>query len=101
MLVKGYVIGLLFAMLSTAFASARRIGSDLLETLTAMFSPLPSIALLPLALIWFGLGDGSVSFALILAVLWPVSLNMHGGYRAVSPTLKMVGQNYGLSNRAM
>jgi NitT/TauT family transport system permease protein len=30
-------------------------------------------------------------------VLWPVALNMHAGFRAVSPTLKMVGQNYGLS----
>lgn len=97
MLLKGYVIGLLLAGLLTAFASAGRIGSDLLETLTAMFNPLPSIALLPLALIWFGLGDGSVIFVLILAVLWPVSLNMHGGFSAVSPTLKMVGQNYGLS----
>jgi NitT/TauT family transport system permease protein len=97
MLLKGYVIGLLLAGLLTAFASVGRIGSDLLETLTAMFNPLPSIALLPLALIWFGLGDGSVIFVLIHAVLWSVALNMHAGFRAVSPTLKMVGQNYGLS----
>jgi NitT/TauT family transport system permease protein len=97
MLLKGYVIGLLLAGLLTAFASAGRIGSDILETLTAMFNPLPSIALLPLALIWFGLGDGSVIFVLIHAVLWSVALNMHAGIRAVSPTLKMVGQNYGLS----
>jgi NitT/TauT family transport system permease protein len=97
MLLKGYVLGLVLAGLLTAFASAGRIGSDLLETLTAMFNPLPSIALLPLALIWFGLGDGSVIFVLVHAVLWSVALNMHAGFRAVSPTLKMVGQNYGLS----
>jgi sulfonate transport system permease protein len=97
MLLKGYVAGLLLAGLLTAFASATRIGTDLLETLTSMFNPLPSIALLPLALIWFGLGDGSVIFVLIHAVLWAVALNMHTGFRAVSPTLKMVGQNYGLS----
>lgn len=97
MLLKGYVAGLLFAGLLTAFASATRIGADLLETLTAMFNPLPSIALLPLALIWFGLGDGSVIFVLIHAVLWAVALNTYAGCRAVSPTLRMVGQNYGLS----
>ena len=56
LLLKGYVAGLFFAALLTAFASVSRIGADLLETLTAMFNPLPSIALLPLALIWFGLG---------------------------------------------
>jgi len=97
MLLKGYVLGLVLAGLLTACASVGRIGSDLLETLTAMFNPLPSIALLPLALIWFGLGDGSVIFVLVHAVLWSVALNMHAGFRAVSPTLKMVGQNYGLS----
>ena len=100
MLCKGYAAGLVLAGLLTAFASATRIGADLLETLTAMFNPLPSIALLPLALIWFGLGSGSVIFVLIHAVLWAVALNAHAGFRAVSPTLRMVGQNYGLSQPA-
>jgi NitT/TauT family transport system permease protein len=97
LLLNGYVAGLFLAVVLTAFASATRIGADLLEMLTSMFNPLPSIALLPLALIWFGLGDGSVIFVLIHAVLWSVALNAHSGFRAVSPTLKMVGQNYGLS----
>ncbi|MBZ5580447.1 MAG: ABC transporter permease [Acidobacteriia bacterium] len=100
MLLKGYAAGLALAALLTAFASATRIGADLLETLTAMFNPLPSIALLPLALVWFGLGSGSIIFVLIHAVLWAVALNAHAGFRAVSPTLRMVGQNYGLSRTA-
>ena len=98
LLLKGYVAGLIFAALLTAFASVSRIGADLLETLTAMFNPLPSIALLPLALIWFGLGDNSVIFVLVHAVLWAVALNTFAGFRALSPTLRMVGQNYGLSS---
>jgi NitT/TauT family transport system permease protein len=97
LLLKGYVLGLILAGALTALASATRLGADLLETLTSMFNPLPSVALLPLALIWFGLGDGSVIFVLVHAVLWAVALNTHAGFRAVSPTLRMVGQNYGLS----
>jgi len=97
MLLKGYVAGLAIAAVLTALATSTRIGADLLETLTAMFNPLPSIALLPLALIWFGLGAGSVIFVLIHAVLWAAALNTFAGFRAVSPTWKMVGQNYGLS----
>src|SRR5690606_10243537 len=97
LLLKGYAAGLALAALLTAFAGVSRLGADLLETLTSMFNPLPSIALLPLALIWFGLGDGSVIFVLIHAVLWAVALNAHSGFRAVSPTLRMVGQNYGLT----
>jgi NitT/TauT family transport system permease protein len=99
-LLTGYAAGLALAGLLTAFASATRIGADLLETLTAMFNPLPSIALLPLALLWFGLGEGAVIFVLIHAVLWAVALNTFAGFRALSPTLRMVGQNYGLSRPA-
>ena len=98
LLIKGYLAGLAIAGVLTAFASVSRIGADLLQTLTAMFNPLPSIALLPLALIWFGLGDASVIFVLIHAVLWAVALNTFSGFRALSPTLKMVGRNYGLSS---
>src|SRR3546814_8530940 len=62
-----------------------------------MFNPLPAIALLPLALIWFGLGEGSLIFVLVHSVLWAVALNTHSGFLSVSPTLRMVGRNYGLS----
>jgi len=97
LLLEGYTLGLLLATLLTALANTTRIGADFLETLTAMFHPLPSIALLPLAIIWFGIGEKSLIFVLIHAVLWSVALNTHAGFRGVSPTLRMVGRNYGLS----
>lgn len=96
-LLMGYAAGLLLAGTLTAFAITTRIGNDFLETLTAMFNPLPAIALLPLALIWFGLGNGSLVFVLIHSVLWPVALNTHSGFLSVSHTMRMVGRNYGLS----
>lgn len=97
-LLGGYAIGITLAALLTALAMGSRWGTDLLETVTAMFNPLPAIALLPLALIWFGLGNGSLFFVLIHSVLWPVALNTHAGFKAVSPTLRMVGKNYGLNS---
>jgi NitT/TauT family transport system permease protein len=96
LLLKGYALGLGLAMVFTALAMMSRIGNDLLETLTSAFNPLPAIALLPLALIWFGLGDISIIFVLVHSVLWAVALNTHSGFRSVSNTLRMVGRNYGL-----
>jgi NitT/TauT family transport system permease protein len=61
-----------------------------------MFNPLPAIALLPIALIWFGLGNGSLVFVLVHSVVWAVALNTHSGFLGVSNTLRMVGRNYGL-----
>ena len=95
-LLIGYAAGIALAALLSMVAIGTRIGRDLLETLTAMMNPLPAIALLPLALIWFGLGPGSLIFVLIHSVLWPVALNMYAGFRSASQTLKMVGRNYGL-----
>jgi NitT/TauT family transport system permease protein len=95
-LLTGYSIGIVLAAALTVFAMSSRIGSDFLETAAAMFNPLPAIALLPLALIWFGLGSASIVFVLVHSVLWAVALNTHSGFMAVSNTLRMVGQNYGL-----
>ena len=96
-LLMGYVAGIALAGIFTVIAINSRIGTDLLETLTAMFNPLPSIAILPMAMIWFGLGVQSLVFVLIHSVLWAVALNTHTGFTAVSNTLRMVGRNYGLS----
>ena len=97
LLLQGYATGLFLATVLTTLAILTTIGNDFLETLTAMFNPLPAIALLPLALIWFGLGDKSIIFVLVHSVLWAVALNTHSGFKSVSNTLRMVGRNYGLS----
>jgi len=95
-LLMGYAAGIACAAILTVIAITSRIGTDLLELLTSMFNPLPAIALLPLALIWFGLGAGSIVFVIIHSVLWAVALNTHSGFLSVSNTLRMVGRNYGL-----
>jgi sulfonate transport system permease protein len=92
----GYVLGLALAAALTTFAVASGIGGRILSTLTAMFNPLPAIALLPLALIWFGLGTPSLVFVIIHSVLWAVALNTMIGFRGVPETLRMSGRNVGL-----
>ncbi|HEY5306278.1 MAG TPA: ABC transporter permease [Pseudolabrys sp.] len=92
----GFATGTILAGLLTVFAISTRIGTDFLETMTAMFNPLPAIALLPLALIWFGLGAGSLVFVLVHSVMWAVALNTLAGFRGVSMTVRMVGRNYNL-----
>ena len=95
-LMLGYLAGLFLAAALTTIAVSTRIGSDILSTLTAMFNPVPAIALLPLALIWFGLGVPSLVFVIVHSVLWSVALNTLTGFRSVLETLRMSGRNYGL-----
>ena len=95
-LLKGYLLGIAAAFVLTTLAVSTQFGRDLLSTLTSMFNPLPAIALLPLALLWFGLGEGSLVFVLVHSVLWPLALNTYAGFQAVPETLRMAGRNYGL-----
>src|SRR5260370_18067885 len=58
-LFMGYGAGMALAAIFTILAISTRIGPDFLETVTEMFNPLPPIARLPLALLWFVLANGS------------------------------------------
>src|SRR5437762_13466140 len=93
-------LGAIIALVLTTLAVTTRLGGDLLETLTSMFNPLPAIALMPLSLLWFGLGTGSLIFVVVHSVLWPMALNTYTGFVTVPPTLRKVGQSFGLSGWA-
>lgn len=99
-LVVGYAIGAALAAAITALAALSRWGEDLLSLLTSMFNPLPAIALLPIALLWFGIGSGSLIFVITHSVLWPLALSCHSGFRTVPQALRMAGRNLGLSGPA-
>ena len=96
LLLVGYCIGIAIAAVLVILGVWSRFGNDLLTTLTAMLNPLPAIALLPLSMIWFGLGPQAIIFILLHSIVWPVALYTHSGFQGVSETLRMVGRNYGL-----
>lgn len=96
-LITGYALGIAVAAVFTTLAALSRWGNEALGLLTSMFNPLPAIALLPVALLWFGIGTPSLIFVIVHSVLWPVALACHGGFLAVPPTLRMAGRNLGLS----
>jgi NitT/TauT family transport system permease protein len=96
-LLAAYAVGIVLALALAMLAELTRIGADILSVLAAMFTPMPGIALMPVALLWFGLGPGSFIFVVIHSVIWPVAINAHTGFAGVPPTLRLVGRNYGLS----
>jgi NitT/TauT family transport system permease protein len=96
-LLAGMAIGAGVALVLTTLAVTTRVGAEILQTLTSMFNPLPAIALMPLALLWFGLGPRALIFVVIHSVLWPMSLNTYMGFVTVPTTLKRVGENFGLA----
>lgn len=96
-LLEGVGIGVAIACVLTVAATLSRIGADALDLLTSIFNPLPGVAVLPLAMLWFGIGESAIVFAIANATIWPVAINLSAGFKTVSPTLVAVGRNIGLS----
>ncbi len=95
-LLEGLIVGSVIGFALASFAVFSRFGQDLLVVLSAIFNPLPSIAILPLAMIWFGLRPQSIVFVVALATIWPIALNTDNGFRTISPTTQLAARNLGL-----
>ncbi|QAY94331.1 ABC transporter permease [Methylovirgula ligni] len=96
-LIKGYALAISIALVLVSLATTVPFMRDVLQTLTAIFNPLPAIALLPLAMLWFGLGEASLLLVLVHSVVWPFSLAALTGFEQVPETQRLVGRNYGLT----
>ena len=95
-LLEAFLITILCAVVLTTLALTGRWGRALLSTVSGIFQPLPSIALLPLAILWFGLNSNSVLFVVVMAMLFPLSSALTVGFATASETLIRVGRNYEL-----
>ena len=99
-LAKGLIIGALLAVILSAMAVFQGWARTALRTMAAMFNPLPSVALLPMALLWFGVGEAPVVFVIVYTVVWVMALNLNAGFEAVPVQLRWAGQNLGLRSFA-
>jgi NitT/TauT family transport system permease protein len=95
-LAYGYSLSIIFAILLTIMAVFSSFGATVLTTLVAVFNPLPAIAILPLALMWFGLGTEAIVVVVVQSVVWTIAMNVYAGFQSVPETLRMAGQNMGM-----
>lgn len=91
--VAGLAVGLAAGLSSRARSPANAIVS-------ALF-PIPKIALVPLFIIWFGVGEGSKIAVLAFGVFFPTVINTVAGVDGVPRNLIRMAQSFGLSNAAI
>ncbi len=97
LILTGLVMAVVLAVLLSGAAIISGSFNNFLDTAVAVMNPLPGIALLPLAILWFGTGQKSIVFVIIHATLWPMVLNMLTGFKTTPAIYREVGQNIGLS----
>ncbi|MEZ5660192.1 MAG: ABC transporter permease [Burkholderiaceae bacterium] len=89
----GVAVGLVIAL----YAMAR---AGLAPLVSALF-PIPKIALLPLFVVWFGIGEGSKVATILFGTFFPTVIATYGGIDNVDRNLIRMGQSFGLSNGAI
>lgn len=90
-------IGLVLGVLSGVFAIAEK----LLDTSIQMLRNIPHLALIPLVILWFGIGEEAKLFLVALGVMFPIYLNTFHGIRTVDRGLIEMGKVYGLHSAAL
>jgi len=74
-----------------------RVAELFLDRSIQMLRAIPFLALLPLVIVWFGIGEGAKVFLIALGVLFPIYINTVLGIRQVDPKLVELGRVTGLS----
>ncbi|OLP00900.1 ABC transporter permease [Mycolicibacterium porcinum] len=75
----GFAIGATVGIVVAVFTATTAAGRNLLQPVLRVFSPIPTIGLVPLAILWFGLGENSKLLVIALGVFVPVWINSHSG----------------------
>ncbi|NEI70896.1 aliphatic sulfonate ABC transporter permease SsuC [Rhizobium lusitanum] len=75
-----------------------RLSEQLTDTTLQMLRTIPHLAMVPLVILWFGIGEESKLFLTALGVLFPIYLNTYHGVRNVDRGLIEMGRVYGMSN---
>jgi sulfonate transport system permease protein len=93
----GLSLGVLAGSTLALSAGLSRWGEAAIDPPIQMLRTLPSLALTPLFIVWFGIGETPKIALIALAVSFPVYLNLFNGVRAVDPKLVEAARSFGLT----
>jgi len=93
----GGTVGVSLAVIS----GLTRLGEDMVDATMQMLRTVPNVALIPLLIIWFGIGEAPKIALIALATAFPLYLNVYAGIRNVDQSLIEVGRTLGLSRLSM
>ncbi len=93
----GVTLGL---VLGTA-AGLSRLGEEFLDALLQMLRTVPFLALVPLFIVWFGIGETPKLLLIALATMFPMYLNVYAGVRNVDRKVIEAMRSFGLTGRKL
>lgn len=93
----GLALGAVTGLVLGLFAGLWRVGEELFDAPLQMLRTIPFIAMIPLFIIWFGIGEQAKIALIFGATIFPVYLNTYAGVRGVDQKLIEAARVFGLS----
>lgn len=101
LIVKGLAIGIALAFVLSGLSIISRTVYSVYNMLVSMCDLIPGVALIPLAILWMGIGEGTIILIVVHSILWPMSRSIMDGFHAVPRIYTESGQNMGLNRVSM
>lgn len=92
----GYLIAAVIAVSLGIILGYFPFGHSLLETLIEFLRPMPSVAIIPVAILLLGIGDGMIMAVTVYASMWPILINTIDGVKHIDSLLIQTGRIFGL-----
>ncbi len=99
--VAGLGIGLALGSALALVAGLSRLGEDIVDAPMQMLRTLPFLGLVPLFILWFGIGETPKIALVALGSTFPIYLNLFAGIRGVDRRLVEAGQVFGLDRAGL
>jgi ABC-type nitrate/sulfonate/bicarbonate transport system permease component len=94
----GFALAVTCGIVLGAVMARIRLVDFILDPLVELLRPISPLAIFPLAILWFGIGDASKIFVISLAASFPVILNTYAGVRSIDPNFFRASQSLGASS---
>lgn len=98
-IVIGFVLAIVIGVVGGVLLGLLPRFEQTIRPIMEFFRATPGVALLPIAIIFLGIGDGMKIFMIATAAMWPILLNTIDGVRSVEPVLLNMARSYRLPIR--
>jgi sulfonate transport system permease protein len=97
----GFALGTVIAVLLAIITGLSPVGELALDPILQALRSIPLLGIIPLFIVWFGIGDLPKILIVLLGAFFPMYVNTFAGIRSVDPKLRELGQVLGLSRREL
>ncbi len=101
LIIKGLVIGIILAFVFSGLSVLSKTIYSIYNMIVSMCDLIPGVALIPLAILWMGIGEQTIILIVVHSIIWPMSRSIMDGFNSVPRIYREVGQNIGLRGASM